>query len=140
MKPDCIIGAVGRAPNCFNKAVIEEMCKVQEAKAKPSRPLVFALSNPKSQAECTAEDCYKFSKGAAIFGSGTRFPPVEVDGATRDPGQVHLLSQSSEMHTAHTRRAAQPCLSPETARVRPSSTCKSRIQVRSEPDAHFEAD
>ena len=100
MKPDCIIGAVGRAPNCFNKAVIEEMCKVQEAKAVPSRPLVFALSNPKSQAECTAEDCYKFSKGAAIFGSGTRFSPVEVDGAIRDPGQVNLLSEAQKWRAA----------------------------------------
>jgi len=89
IKPDCIIGAVGRAPNCFNKAVIEEMCKVQEAKPVPGRPLVFALSNPKSQAECTAEDCYRFSKGKAIFGSGTRFEAVTLDGVTRDPGQVN---------------------------------------------------
>uniref|UniRef100_A0A7S0JDS5 Malic enzyme n=1 Tax=Calcidiscus leptoporus TaxID=127549 RepID=A0A7S0JDS5_9EUKA len=89
IKPDCIIGAVGRAPNCFNKAVVEEMCKVQEAKKVPARPLVFALSNPKSQAECTAEDCYKFSQGKAIFGSGTRFEPVTLDGVTRDPGQVN---------------------------------------------------
>ncbi|CAK9074956.1 NAD-dependent malic enzyme (NAD-ME), partial [Durusdinium trenchii] len=28
-------------------------------------------------------DCYKFSRGQAIFGSGTRFPPVEVQGRTR---------------------------------------------------------
>jgi len=34
------------------------------------------------------QDCYKFSQGKAIFGSGTRFPPVEVQGRTRVPGQV----------------------------------------------------
>eukprot|EP00913_Durusdinium_trenchii_P009374 g8810.t1 len=34
-------------------------------------------------------DCYKFSRGQAIFGSGTRFPPVEVQGRTRSPGQVN---------------------------------------------------
>ena len=34
------------------------------------------------------QDCYKFSQGKAIFSSGTRFPPVEVQGRTRVPGQV----------------------------------------------------
>ena len=34
------------------------------------------------------QDCYKFSDGKAIFGSGTRFPPVDVKGRTRVPGQV----------------------------------------------------
>ena len=35
-----------------------------------------------------SQDCYKFSDGKAIFGSGTRFPPVDVKGRTRVPGQV----------------------------------------------------
>ena len=41
------------------------------------RPIVFALSNPKTQAEITAADCYKFSGGKCIYGSGTRFPAEE---------------------------------------------------------------
>jgi len=88
-KPDILIGAVGKAPGCFTEEVVKAMVDVQAAKATPGRPVIFALSNPMSQAEITAEDCYKFSDGKAIFGSGTRFPPVDVKGRTRAPGQVN---------------------------------------------------
>jgi len=89
-KPDALIGAVGVAPNCFTREVVEEMCAVQEGKGEDGgRPIIFALSNPKTQAEITAADCYKFSGGKAIYGSGTRFLPEEVDGKTREPGQVN---------------------------------------------------
>ena len=68
--------------------VVKAMLQVQAEKSVPGRPVIFALSNPMSQAELTAEDCYKFSEGRAIFGSGTRFPPVQVKGKTRSPGQA----------------------------------------------------
>eukprot|EP00927_Polykrikos_kofoidii_P076599 TRINITY_DN73662_c0_g1_i1.p1 TRINITY_DN73662_c0_g1~~TRINITY_DN73662_c0_g1_i1.p1 ORF type:complete len:671 (-),score=137.33 TRINITY_DN73662_c0_g1_i1:213-2159(-) len=91
VKPDILIGAVGVAPNCFGKDVVEAMLAVQDAKpdAERLRPVFFALSNPKSQAEITAKDCYTFSKGRAIFGSGTRFDGEMVDGKMREPGQVN---------------------------------------------------
>ncbi len=44
--------------------MIEEMCKHVE------KPLVFPLSNPTSQAEITAENAYKYSKGKCIFAGG----------------------------------------------------------------------
>jgi len=56
---------------------------------KAVRPVVFALSNPKTQAEITAEDAYTWTKGAAVYGSGTKFDPVIVDGRTHRPGQVN---------------------------------------------------
>ena len=86
-KPDAIIGAVGRDPGCFNQAVVEAMVNVAEAKGR--RPIIFALSNPKTQAEITAHDCYKWSKGKALFGSGTRFDNELVGNQTRKPGQVN---------------------------------------------------
>jgi len=90
VKPDVIVGAVGRAPNCFTKAVMEAMTEVQAAKKSGAiRPIVFALSNPKTQAEITAADCYAFTDGAAIYGSGTRFEAATVNGKTREPGQVN---------------------------------------------------
>lgn len=83
VKPTCVVGAVGVAPNCFTKPMIEALMKVAE------RPVVFALSNPKSQAEVTAKDAYQWSEGKVIFGSGTWFAPVEVGGKSFAPGQVN---------------------------------------------------
>ena len=77
-----------QAASTFTKEVVEAMVAVQETKGAGGRPIIFALSNPKTQAEITAADCYKFSNGKAIFGSGTRFFEEIVNGQTREPGQV----------------------------------------------------
>ena len=53
------------------------------------RPVVFALSNPKSQAEITAENAYKWSHGKVIYGSGTAFGEMTLDGKRFTPGQVN---------------------------------------------------
>ena len=41
-----------------------------------ARPTVLALSNPAESSECTAQEAADFSGGAAVFASGTAFPPV----------------------------------------------------------------
>lgn len=54
------------------------------------RPVVLALSNPDSVAECTAEQAYVWSGGSAIFGSGTTFPSFKTkDGTTYEPSQAN---------------------------------------------------
>lgn len=85
LKPTVLCGAVGRAPGCFSKAVITALCEVNAGK----RPVVFALSNPKTQAEITAADAYTWSNGQVIYGSGTAFPPMQLNGKTHAPGQVN---------------------------------------------------
>ncbi|BCD99318.1 malate dehydrogenase (oxaloacetate-decarboxylating)(NADP+) [Marinagarivorans cellulosilyticus] len=80
IKPDVLIGATG-CPGTFNQSVIRKMCEHN------ARPVIFALSNPTSQAECTAEQAYAWSNGHVIFASGSPFAPVEYDGNRYQPGQ-----------------------------------------------------
>ncbi|HEY7161448.1 MAG TPA: NAD-dependent malic enzyme, partial [Acidobacteriota bacterium] len=80
IRPHVLIGATG-APGTFTKEVIETMSNINE------RPLVFALSNPTSNAECTAEQAYTWSRGKAIFASGSPFPTYIYEGQEFRPGQ-----------------------------------------------------
>lgn len=80
IKPHILIGATG-APGTFNQDVIEAMCAVND------QPAIFALSNPTSRAECTAEQAYSWSQGRAFFSSGSPFKPVDFNGKTLRPGQ-----------------------------------------------------
>ncbi len=80
LKPTAILGLSGQ-PGSFPKEVIEAMAKINE------RPIIFALSNPTSKAECTAEQAYGWSNGRAIFASGSPFDVVKLGNQTHVPGQ-----------------------------------------------------
>lgn len=80
LKPTAIMGCAGRAA-VFNEEVVKTMAELNE------RPIIFALSNPTANAECTAEEAYRWSDGRAIFASGSPFDPVPFGNTTLVPGQ-----------------------------------------------------
>ncbi len=80
LKPTAILGLSGQ-PQTFTKEIVEAMT------ANNNRPIIFALSNPTSMAECTAEQAYNWSKGKAVFASGSPFDPVTYRNRTYVPGQ-----------------------------------------------------
>jgi malate dehydrogenase (oxaloacetate-decarboxylating)(NADP+) len=80
LKPTAIVGVSGMKQS-FTQEIIEQMSSFNE------RPIIFALSNPTSKAECTAEQAYQHSKGKAIFASGSPFGPVEYEGQSFVTGQ-----------------------------------------------------
>ena len=80
LRPSVLIGASG-TPSLFSQPVLRELTRGT------ARPIVFALSNPTSKAECTAQQAYEWTDGQAIFASGSPFPPVTLGGRTLVPGQ-----------------------------------------------------
>uniref|UniRef100_A0A2P2MKJ8 Malic enzyme n=2 Tax=Rhizophora mucronata TaxID=61149 RepID=A0A2P2MKJ8_RHIMU len=82
IKPTFLIGSSG-VGKTFTKEVIEAMASFNE------KPVIMALSNPTSQSECTADEAYTWTKGRAIFASGSPFDPFEFEGQVFIPGQAN---------------------------------------------------
>ncbi len=80
LKPTAIIG-VAAVGGTFTREVLEEMARINEY------PIVFALSNPTSKSECTAEEAYRHTGGRALFACGSPFDPVTMHGKTFVPRQ-----------------------------------------------------
>jgi len=80
VKPTALLGVSGSS-HAFTREIITRMAELN------ARPIIFALSNPTSKAECTAQEAYEGSDGRAVFASGSPFPPVTLNGGTFVPGQ-----------------------------------------------------
>jgi malate dehydrogenase (oxaloacetate-decarboxylating)(NADP+) len=82
LEPTAIIGASG-VGGTFTRETIEAMARINP------RPIVFALSNPTSRAECTAGQAYAWSGGRALFACGSPFEPVRMQGTLLVPRQAN---------------------------------------------------
>ena len=84
VKPTILIGASG-VRNAFSPRILREMEKINDS------PVIFALSNPTANSECTAKDVFLNTKGKAIFSSGSPFKPI--------------ISGEKEFHTSQANNA-----------------------------------
>lgn len=80
LKPTAIIG-VAATHDTFTPDVLRTLAQINE------RPIVFALSNPTSKSECTAEEAYRHTDGRALFACGSPYEPVKFNGRVFVPRQ-----------------------------------------------------
>jgi malate dehydrogenase (oxaloacetate-decarboxylating)(NADP+) len=80
LRPTALLG-VSAQPNAFTPPVLQALAALND------RPIIFALSNPTSRSECTAEQAYAATNGRCVFAAGSPFDPVVYKGRTYVPGQ-----------------------------------------------------
>lgn len=65
----------------FSKEILQKMAALND------RPIIFPLSNPSSNAECTFEEAVKHTNGKAVFASGSPFLPFLYKGVVKEASQ-----------------------------------------------------
>ncbi len=71
IRPTALMGVSGQGGS-FTIPVLKTMAALNK------NPLIFALSNPTSCAECTAAEAYEHTDGRAVFASGSPFAPLRI--------------------------------------------------------------
>ena len=80
LRPTALIG-VSAQQNSFTQPMLRALAEIND------QPIIFALSNPTSKSECTAEQAYAATEGRCVFVAGSPFDSVVYKGRTYVPGQ-----------------------------------------------------
>jgi len=83
-KPTILLGLTGMG-GLFTEDIVREMYKYCK------RPIIFPLSNPTANAECSAANAIEWTEGNVIFASGSPFDPVTYEGKTYLPSQCNNM-------------------------------------------------
>lgn len=86
VKPTALIG-LSAQHQAFTKEAIEKMAAYNEL------PIIFPLSNPMTNAECTFEQAMRYTDHRVLFASGTAFPPFELPS-----GEKKFAGQGNNMY------------------------------------------
>jgi malate dehydrogenase (oxaloacetate-decarboxylating) len=78
-----ILVGVSAQAGAFHEEVVREMMH------NAPRPVIFPLSNPTSHAEAKPTDLLRWTEGRALVGTGSPFPPVEINGKMVYAAQVN---------------------------------------------------
>ncbi|OBZ86710.1 NADP-dependent malic enzyme [Choanephora cucurbitarum] len=87
VKPTALIGLSSSA-GAFTEKVLKRLSELNK------RPIVFPLSNPATQAECTFAEAMEATENRVIFASGTAFPSYTIP----NTGEVCIPGQGNNMY------------------------------------------
>jgi malate dehydrogenase (oxaloacetate-decarboxylating) len=78
-----VLAGVSAQPGAFTEEIVREMAR------HTPHPVIFPLSNPTSKSEAAPADLLRWTDGRALVGTGSPFPPVEVNGKLIRIAQVN---------------------------------------------------
>ena len=80
VRPTILMG-LSTIGGAFTAPILRRMGELND------KPVIFPLSNPSANSECTFEDAIRATDGRALFASGSPFPDCDWRGRTLTPGQ-----------------------------------------------------